>query len=288
MIKDNIRDYLEDKANKPWKRVALSTVTNYFDLGLSRHASSLTYYLIFAIFPCLIFISSLLVLLDLPNILMDETISSIIPTDIKNLLETTLMHMQDTYNNNWFTFGLLFSLWFVWRAIANILFVLNHIYGYSSYKRKWVPILILSILLIVFIPIYLLILLIGQNFFDFVNLFIPIADNFVKIWKSFKYIPLGFGILLIFSVVYVISTREKIKKIYILPGALIATISWLIFSYGFAYYVDKMGRYSLIYGSIGTVIAFLVWLQASVLSFLIGAVFNQALYEEYEGICVKY
>lgn len=285
-MKDKIINYLQIKANKSWKRVILSTVTNYFNLEISRYASSLTYYLIFAIFPCLIFMSSLLIFLDLPNIFANETVMSIIPSDIRNLLESTLSHMQDTFNNTWFTFGLLFSLWFVWRAMSNLLSTLNHIYSHNGYKHKWISIIILSVLLIVFVPIYLIVLLIGQNFFEFVNLFIPVGDNFIKSWVAIKYIPLSFGILLMFSCVYGISSKEKIKKRYILPGALIGTIGWIIFSYCFALYVDKMGRYSVIYGSIGTVIAFLVWLQVSVLSLLMGAVFNKTLYEEFEDIYI--
>lgn len=287
MTQDSIREYFEKKADKSWKRVSLSIFTKYFDLEIARHASSLTYYFIFAIFPCLIFMSSLLIFLDLPNIFTNETIASIIPSDILNLIESTLTHMQETYNNSWFTFGLLFSMWFVWRAISNLLTTLNHIYGHSGYRRKWIPITVLGVLLIVFVPVYLIVLLIGQNFFDFVNLFIPITDNFVEIWRAVKYVPLGLGILFIFSCVYRVSTKDKLKKRYILPGALIGTTCWIIFSYCFAFYVDKMGRYSLIYGSIGTVIAFLVWLQVSVLAFLMGAVFNNALQEEFEGVCIE-
>lgn len=40
-----------------------------------------------------------------------------------------------------------------------------------------------------------------------------------------------------------------------------------------------MGNYSVIYGSIGAIIAFLIWLNLSLTALLLGAVFNQALRE---------
>lgn len=282
MTKSHIRDFFEDKANNSWKRVIFSTITGYFDLGINMYTSALTYYLIFAIFPCLILISSLLAFLDLPNVLSSEFVISIIPEDIKNLMESTLNHMQYTYNNSWFTFGLLFSMWFVWRAMKHLLLILNIIYQVDGFKYQWLPILISGITLIVFIPIYLCILLIGQNFFDFVNLFIPLTENFVYLWEIFRFIPLTLGIFIMFAGAYTISTKRKISKKFILPGAILGTLVWVLFSYCFVFYVDKMGRYSLVYGSIGTVIAFLVWLNASVLAILMGAVFNQALREEFQ------
>ena len=61
--------------------------------------------------------------------------------------------------------------------------------------------------------------------------------------------------------------------------ALLSTSFWMLYSVFFSYYVDHMGNYSVIYGSIGAIIAFLIWLNLSLTALLLGAVFNQALRE---------
>ncbi len=61
-----------------------------------------------------------------------------------------------------------------------------------------------------------------------------------------------------------------------------ALISWLVFSIAFAYYVDNMANYSVIYGSIGAIIVLLMWFYFSAIVILMGAEWNHALLSIYE------
>ena len=63
----------------------------------------------------------------------------------------------------------------------------------------------------------------------------------------------------------------------ILPGTLSALVSWLLFSIGFAYYVENMANYSVLYGSIGAVIVLLLWLYLSATVLIMGAELNCVL-----------
>ena len=53
-----------------------------------------------------------------------------------------------------------------------------------------------------------------------------------------------------------------------------ALLSWLVFSIGFAFYVENMGRYSVVYGSIGAAIVLLLWLYFSAITIIMGAELN--------------
>ncbi len=90
---------------------------------------------------------------------------------------------------------------------------------------------------------------------------------------------MGFALILLTSAVYYLSPSQPPKWRYIFPGALLSTSFWMLYSVFFSYYVDHMGNYSVIYGSIGAIIAFLIWLNLSLTALLLGAVFNQALRE---------
>ena len=90
---------------------------------------------------------------------------------------------------------------------------------------------------------------------------------------------MGFALILLTSAVYYLSPCQPPKWRYIFPGALLSTSFWMLYSVFFSYYVDHMGNYSVIYGSIGAIIAFLIWLNLSLTALLLGAVFNQALRE---------
>ncbi len=63
----------------------------------------------------------------------------------------------------------------------------------------------------------------------------------------------------------------------LLPGAFLATILWLALTQAFAGYVRNFGNYNVLYGSVGAVIAFLVWMYLLALVAMIGCEFNAAL-----------
>jgi membrane protein len=67
-------------------------------------------------------------------------------------------------------------------------------------------------------------------------------------------------------------TQSRIMRVW--PGALVATVLWLIATAGFAWYVGHLGNYSLFYGSVGTAVVLLIWLYLIACISLIGCEFN--------------
>lgn len=72
--------------------------------------------------------------------------------------------------------------------------------------------------------------------------------------------------------------RQEWKRVF--PGALMATFLWLIATTGFAWYVRNIANYNVMYGSVGAVIALLVWMYVLAVVALIGCEFN-AEFERY-------
>jgi membrane protein len=63
----------------------------------------------------------------------------------------------------------------------------------------------------------------------------------------------------------------------LMPGAILATVLWLALTQSFAWYVRNFGNYNVLYGSVGAVIAFLVWMYLLALVAMVGCEFNAAL-----------
>jgi membrane protein len=272
----------EAKANRPWKRVIFHTLDGYFINEIGKTAASLTYYFIFAIFPFLIFISSLLGFLNLPMISVEGDASVLLPADVVTLINLTIAHMTETSSGAWLTFGLAFTVWFPLRAVMSLVGAVNRIYGGEKAERHTKRIIFLTVLIIVFVPALLLILLISQSVLEFISIFIPMAETFVELWMRIRFLPISIGVLSLICGVYFLSPNQRPQKSYVFPSAFLATGAWVLFSATFAHYVDHAGKYSVIYGSISAIIAFLIWLNISVVALLMGAVFNQALRDEYE------
>ena len=267
---------------KGWQKVILLTIQGYFDNKVGRNAAAMTYYLLFAMFPFFIFVTSLLGLLHLPTLTLDGQITRFLPEDVVAFLNLAIEHITKSSNNALLTFGLVFSVWFPLRAVSNLMEAINDIYGEEKSGSHSIRTAILTALTIVLIPAMLLLLLLGERVLGFVGEYIPISAEFITGWSRMRFVPMAAALLFMLSAVYFFSPSKIQKVRYILPGAILSMGVWMLFSLIFSYYVDHMGRYSIIYGSIGVIIALLVWMDWSMIAMLMGAVFNVALKETYD------
>ena len=267
---------------KGWQKVILLTIQGYFDNKVGRNAAAMTYYLLFAMFPFFIFVTSLLGLLHLPTLTLDGQITRFLPEDVVAFLNLAIEHITKSSNNALLTFGLVFSVWFPLRAVSNLMEAINDIYGEEKSGSHSIRTAILTALTIVLIPAMLLLLLLGERVLGFVGEYIPISAEFITGWSRMRFVPMAAALLFMLSAVYFFSPSKIQKVRHILPGAILSMGVWMLFSLIFSYYVDHMGRYSIIYGSIGVIIALLVWMDWSMIAMLMGAVFNVALKETYD------
>lgn len=132
-------------------------------------------------------------------------------------------------------------------------------------------------IILVAIPLLVFLLILGENVLDFISGFFPLTREFIAQWDKFRFIPMAAGLMLLTSAVYALSPDSRPGWRYVVPGAVLSASAWMAFSIFFAYYVNNMGNFSVIYGSIGAIIVFLMWLNWSMTALLFGAVFNQAL-----------
>lgn len=267
---------------KGWQKVILLTIQGYFDNKVGRNAAAMTYYLLFAMFPFFIFVTSLLGLLHLPTLTLDGQITRFLPEDVVAFLNLAIEHITKSSNNALLTFGLVFSVWFPLRAVSNLMEAINDIYGEEKSGSHSIRTAILTALTIVLTPAMLLLLLLGERVLGFVGEYIPISAEFIIGWSRMRFVPMAAALLFMLSAVYFFSPSKIQKARYILPGAILSMGVWMLFSLIFSYYVDHMGRYSIIYGSIGVIIALLVWMDWSMIAMLMGAVFNVALKTTYD------
>lgn len=275
----------ERMANKKgWQRVIFLTIQGYFTNNIGRTAAAMTYYLLFAMFPFLIFVTSLLGLLDLPMLTLDGEITRFLPADVVAFLNLAIVHITKSSSNALLTFGLVFTIWFPYRAVSNLMEAVNDIYDgkHVDTHVNFFRILFVTILIIILIPVMILLMLLGTRMLEWLSTYFPISMDFIQDWATLRFLPMAAALLFVLSLVYFLSSSEKHRPRHILPGAVLSMLFWMGFSFLFSFYADHMGKYSLIYGSIGVVIALLVWMNCSMIAMLMGAVFNVALRQVYE------
>jgi membrane protein len=180
-----------------------------------------------------------------------------------------------TLVSNWAASGLIMSLMEGFDAAYRIP------QGRSFLRQRGVAVLLVLAAALPAVAASTMILL-GEGTEKTVMLWLGLAPAGLKLrgWVRFG-VALG-TIVLVTAVLYFVGPNRPQRWGHVWPGAFLATALWLLATLGFAWYVRNIADYNLLYGSIGAVIALLVWMYLLAVIALVGCEFN-AEYERREG-----
>lgn len=259
------------------------TLSEYSEDNLSDSAAALTYYGVLSVFPAIIALVSLIGLVGNPQkIIKDATkvVSSIGPASAVNTFKGPINGLVAAKSSAGILLivGVAAALWSASGYVGAFMRASNKIYeveeGRSFIKLRPLQMLV-TLVLVVLQAIILLALVLTGPLAKTVGSSVGIGSTAVTVWDIAKWPVMLVIVIFMFAVLYYSSPNAKlggIKKV--LPGAALALVVWLIASLAFAFYVANFGSYNKTYGTLGGVIAFLVWLWITNVVLLMGAEFN--------------
>jgi len=104
---------------------------------------------------------------------------------------------------------------------------------------------------------------------------IGLSSTAVSVWNIAKWPAMVAIFLLMVSVLYYASPNAKLRGFrWVTPGSLVAIVVWAVASAAFAFYVANFGSYDKTYGTLGGLVALLVWFWISNLAILFGHQLN--------------
>ena len=258
---------------------------NFFEHGVGKNAAALAYYLLFAFFPLLIFLSNVLGILDLNVVAITQSLQRILPKDIVGLIEAYLEHVSQSSSQTLLWFALVFSIWFPMRAVKGLIEDVRLAYHMDKPKQPvtdTIQQLIYTVGFLLVIGVTLALSTFGKHVLEYITFFLPkrilpISDYLLEVWQYVRFIPIGLLMFAALGSLYTVALdkRQPIKEIG--PGIVLALVSWLLVSVGFSFYVENFANYSLIYGTLGAVIVLLMWLYMTAIILIMGAEVNAAL-----------
>lgn len=274
------------RQNIRWKNALFICIRNVMAHHVPRNAAALAYYLLFALFPLMIFISNLLGLLNLDIDIVTNVLSPLMPQDIINLFTSYLRYISETSSNVLMWFSLVFTIWFPMRAAGGLMDDVRSAYQLSKPARPMLYRLkqfLFTVVLLIVIALTLALSILGQRILTFLTGWISSAklmspiEALIETWHYLRFILAGVLMLATLGALYTLpqDTRQPIRRIF--PGTIIALACWLIVSVIFSFYVNNFANYTVIYGTLGAVIALLSWLYMTAFILILGAEVNASL-----------
>ena len=261
-------------------RLAGDMIRRYYVHDVARDSAALTYYLLFAIFPLLIFVSTLLGVLELDIASITAVLAPILPSDVVDIIRTYLEYVAANQSRQLLWFSLVFSIWFPMRSTGCLMHSLRKAFGRSAPEN--IPLgqlrtLLFTIWMIFVIGLTLALVVVGRRALYFLSGFLPLSETFISVWGYLRFIILGLVMAISLGILYQLALGQRRPLREVLPGVGSSLAAWLLLSMAFSYYVENMARYAQLYGSIATIVVVLLWLYMSGQVLILGAELSASL-----------
>jgi membrane protein len=247
--------------------------------GLS---AQLAYFLLLSLFPLLIVLFTLLPYFPIPHQDMLGMIKDFAPVEAMDLIEKNVNDIMDHRNGGLLSFGIIGTIWSASNGINAIVRAFNKAYNVKESRSyivsRGVAILLTFGLIFVFI-LAIILPVFGKEIGLFLFSKLGYTTEFIKLWNTLSWLVSAIILFLIFTGLYWIAPNVRLRCRSALPGAIFATVGWIISSIGLSFYVGNFSNYSLTYGSIGAIIVLMIWLYITAFIIILGGEIN-AFYSE--------
>ena len=248
-------------------------------------AAQLAYYFLLALFPLLLFLTSVIgLVMGTETGLRDSLfnyLGKVLPSSASQLVSSTVFEVTSASGGGKIVFGILAALWAASNGMGAITQALNIAYDVEETRPWWKQRLTaigLTVALAVLILSALLLVLYGGRIADYVAGNYGLGEMFTMAWKIVQWpIVLAF-VLTAFALIYYFAPDVRDQKwIWVTPGAVLGVGLWLLVSFSFRLYLNFFDSYSKTYGALGAVIVLMLWLYLTGAAILIGGEVNSEI-----------
>ena len=255
-----------------------------------ERANAVAFSFTIALFPAVIFLFALVPVIHdfIPqvdsNTILDF-ISNWMPENMYSVVESTLTDILGKSRGGLLTFGAALALFLASNGMVSLMNAFNAIYqtkeNRSFLKQRAIATgLILMLSFVMFLSIILLV--VGQILIGLIDELVvdleqlPFNINQVLI---LRFVVLFLVFFIAISSIYYFAPAVHFKWKFFSFGSIIATLLALLASYVFSFYVANFATYNKLYGSIGVMLALMIWLFILSVVLLLGYEINASLHQ---------
>jgi membrane protein len=280
-------EYLRHISFPGSKGVPVYDVIVFFFQGITRgalniRASAIAFNFLLAIGPGIIFVLSLIPFLPIQNFQKElmEMLFDLIPENsyiaIESLLDEIFVKHASLQ-----IFGFLVTFFFAQKGLNGIINAFNAT-SHTIETRPWFESRLISLLLV-----FILFLLVSFSslllFFSKLGIKMLFEAGIVKAYETIVLLQIGKWLIIFFlsffaiSFLYYLAPARKTKWRFFSPGSFMASLLAILAALIFSYFVNHFAPFNRFYGSIGTLIAMMLWMNFSALALLIGFELNASI-----------
>jgi len=268
-----------------WRELAKRVWAEVQKDNVFGRAAELSYYFLLALFPFLIFLTSVIGLILGSGTGTRHTffqyLARIMPPSAFQLIDNTMYEVSESSGGGKLSFGILAALWAASNGLGAITESLNTAYDLKESRPWWKQRLTaigLTVALSILIIGALILVVAGGRIAEWLAAHYGLGPVFPIGWKIIQWPVVLACMTFAFALIYYLAPdfREQAWQ-WLTPGAVIGVVLWLLVSLAFRIYLHYFNSYSATYGSLGAVIILMLWLYFTGAAVLIGGELNSEI-----------
>ncbi len=267
------------------KRITRKEIRTVYEIGYSfvrkvkfDHVSSFAghaaLFLLMSIFPMAMFCISIF------SYLLTQYLLTVIPEGSLPLVNQILAEAYAESTTMMTSFTMIVMLFCASKGVYAVIIGMNAVYGIRETRGTMLLYALAAAYVVIFfaaIGLMMVLIVLGNNIFNWLLQFVPGMIVFDRLFRYGKYLCMLVFLLVFFLLVYMNVPDRRSKIRYEFFGALFSTVAWLAYSWAFSFYISNYANYSVTYGSLATVVIFILWLYGTMNIVFVGAEINVVL-----------
>ncbi len=244
--------------------------------NISAFASSTAFFLFLSLVPMLVMVCTIIPFTPITEENLVAAIEDVVPAVMDPLVQGLVAEVYDK-SAGILSLAAIATLWSAAQGVLALMRGLNAINGVEE-KRNYVVVRMIAslytLVMLIVLILSLFVMVFGNELVMLVLHRLPRLRLLVSFIMKFRFL-FGWCLLaLVFAVIYTFVPDKKLQFREQIPGAVLSSMIWIGFSWGFSLYVGRSGSYS-IYGSLSVIVIVMLWLYFCMYIMMLGAYVNR-------------
>lgn len=245
---------------------------------IAAYSAQAAFFIIISFFPFIMLLLSIVRFFPFEESTVMRSFTQVFPSAIHSLVISVIDQIYNTTasSGTFISITAATALWSAGKGFLAIMKGLNTVYNINETRNYFllritsaVYTLVFAIMLIASMVLFVF----GNRLYIWIQQKIPVFQGMALLIISLRTIVGLVTLLVFFLIIYVVIPNRKTKVIHALPGAFICAAGWMGFSFAFSYYIDH-SNYSSMYGSLTTIVLFMLWMYFCMYILFVGAEIN--------------
>mgnify|MGYP003466349134 FL=1 len=268
---------------RPLYDVLVYFIRGFTQVNLIDRAAAVAFNVFLALFPTILFLFTLIPYFPLQGVTTGvlEALEDILPPGTYDSVASTINEIMSIEHGGLMSIGLLLAFYFSTSAITSFFRGFNmgdNEYGQVSFMKQQIYSIVIMLIFVALLILSIVLMTLGQKLLPLLFVKIHLYKGItVFIINLIRWLIVIFSLIVAMSLLYHFGNPRSKKFKLFTPGSLLFTGLFIVGTILFNFYISNISTYNILYGSIGGLIIFVIWIYFNCILVLIGYELNKSI-----------